>query len=97
MGYFCKTCQASIKYKSPSGWIDHVKGAKHRKKAYAIKNGETLSLDALLEQPGIREALTPDELSALRRAPTHASSREFKAYIDALLYPEPPQAQTNRQ
>ncbi|KAI5192270.1 hypothetical protein NECID01_1864 [Nematocida sp. AWRm77] len=51
MKYSCKLCKVIIKYKTSSGWIDHIRGVTHQRNRSKVLGSSFLSLlDTLVAQ-----------------------------------------------
>lgn len=53
MKYYCRICQTSIKYKTPKGWIDHIRGINHKKEKAAILKPSSLEIIKKLKDEGV--------------------------------------------
>jgi len=84
MKYHCRVCQISVGNRTPEGYIDHIRGAKHQR-AKNLKIHPTLSsLTSYLVEKSI---LSPEEKRRIDdECEMSMDTEAFRAKISNILY-----------
>lgn len=83
MKYYCKVCDTSLKYKTPRGWTEHIRGNSHKEKAASALHPSSLMV---LRNLKATEILTKTEYDGiLAILDTSPSRAQAKSKILALL------------
>ncbi|KAI5190659.1 hypothetical protein NEMIN01_1124 [Nematocida minor] len=83
MKFFCKVCSVSILHKTPRGWMDHIRGTKHKTKKAAILKPSSIATISTLKNSGI---ITNSEYKEIVRIVNTAENKqEVKKSIKKLF------------
>ncbi|KAI5145184.1 hypothetical protein NEPAR06_1877 [Nematocida parisii] len=83
MKYFCSLCRKAIKYKTPNGWIDHIRGVNHRQKRMFILKPELIKFINQMKKEGM---LTHEEHAEIQKVLNNTEdTAEIKKRIENIL------------
>ncbi|KAI5160870.1 hypothetical protein NEAUS03_1363 [Nematocida ausubeli] len=83
MKFYCSLCRVGIKYKTPRGWIDHVRGTKHKERRATILKPQTYKE---IEEMRRQRLITKEECTEIKEAIRETESlTEIKSKVISIL------------
>ncbi|KAH9386774.1 uncharacterized protein NEMAJ01_1670 [Nematocida major] len=87
MGYFCAVCNTLIKSKTPKGWIDHIRGVRHKQNiAEIIRPESAAALGSMVLEGVLKEEERKGILGIISATPSREDSRQkILAFLNGVL------------